>query len=215
VKPNTLVHVALYVSEPEDAARRLLTRLPFRVLERSDEFVLVGRSPKLGKLTFFSAPGPRERGVLVRVGIGIPGGTSRKTIELDDDLAIELVPSEPDGDVTVDHVALLATDPEESAARWERFGVTPAGQVGDVARVHVGSAVIELHPGSPRPTERPILNHLGLLVESIEEAQRSIAERGLAVTREVEGDSSYAVFVEGPDGVELEYIEHKPSFALA
>jgi len=215
VKPTALDHVALHVSDPESVTRALCARLPFRVLERTDEFVLVGRSPALGKLTLFRADGPRERGSLVRVGIGIPCGTTRATIDLDDELAVELVPADPDGDVDLDHVAFLVPDPEESERRWLRFGLEPEPPVGGVRRVRVGRSLIELHAGSPEATDRPVLDHLGLLVDSIEETRRSAAERGLEVTREVEAESSYALFVGGPDGVEVEYIEHKPSFALA
>jgi hypothetical protein len=35
------------------------------------------------------------------------------------------------------------------------------------------------------------------------------------VDKVVDADNSRALFVTGPDGVHLEYIEHKPSFALA
>ena len=72
LKPRKLDHVALWVSDPEEAARVVLARLPFRILEEGDDFLLLGRSPDLGKLTLFEAPGPRERGALLRIGIGIP-----------------------------------------------------------------------------------------------------------------------------------------------
>ena len=42
-----------------------------------------------------------------------------------------------------------------------------------------------------------------------------VANLGFEIEREVEGDESFALFVCGPDGVEVEYIEHKPSFAFA
>ena len=42
-----------------------------------------------------------------------------------------------------------------------------------------------------------------------------MAEQGFHVNREVDAENSKAIFVRGPDDVELEYIEHKPSFVLA
>ena len=48
-----------------------------------------------------------------------------------------------------------------------------------------------------------------------ETAYGSVAERGPAVTREVDVENSRALFVRGSDGVRVEYIEHEPSVALA
>jgi catechol 2,3-dioxygenase-like lactoylglutathione lyase family enzyme len=211
-----LDHVALFVSSPEKTAELLLRRLPFRVLERADDFVLVGRSPSLGKLTLFSAPPPRERGALVRLGLATPCGTERAALELTDGLVLDLVPAAAEGDVDLHHVALEVADPAVSAHAWARLGLERAEGDGDGAeRVRLGSTVVELYPGRPAPTDRPLLNHVGLLVDSIEDVYRGVAERGIEVTREVDAENSIAVFVAGPDDVEVEYIEHKPSFALA
>jgi catechol 2,3-dioxygenase-like lactoylglutathione lyase family enzyme len=215
LKPRKLDHVALWVSDPEDAVSTLLARLPFRVLEEGDDFLLVGRSPDHGKLTFFDAPGPRERGALVRVGIGIPCGTERTTIELADELRVELVPAAPSGEVDLDHVTLQVPDPGESIRAWIRLGFERDEIAGTVQRARLGGSYVELQPGAPAPTGRPLLNHLGLLVPSIEDVRAAVTELDLPVSREVDAENSRALFVTGPDGVEVEYIEHKPSFALA
>jgi len=217
VTPRKLDHVALYVADPDAVAASLLAQLPFRVIEESDEFLLVGRDPELGKLTLFRADGPRESGALRRVGIGIPCGTVERTIDLGDDLELALVPSDPDGEVELDHVALVVHDPASSAREWLEFGFAPApkGHNG-VLRVRVGPQHVELHPGSPPETHgRPLLNHLGLLVDSFDDVRREVARRDLQVNRVVDAENSRALFLSGPDGVELEYIEHKLSFALA
>lgn len=49
----------------------------------------------------------------------------------------------------------------------------------------------------------------------MEAVYRGVAEQGLDVTKEVDAENILAVFVDGPDGVEVEYMEHRPSFALA
>jgi catechol 2,3-dioxygenase-like lactoylglutathione lyase family enzyme len=213
--PRKLDHVALWVSDPDASASVILSRLPFRLLEEGDDFLLLGRSPELGKLTLFDAPGPRQRGPLVRIGIGIPCGTERSTIELDDDLSLELVPSDPRGEVDLDHVALEVPDPAVSVREWMRLSFEREELAGTVQRVRLGDAYVELHRGRAEPAEHPLLNHLGLLVSSIEETRRSLDEHQLPVNREVDAENSHALFVTGPDGVELEYIEHKPSFAHA
>jgi catechol 2,3-dioxygenase-like lactoylglutathione lyase family enzyme len=217
-KPAKLDHVALYVSDADALATRILAQLPFRVIEETEEFVLLGRDTEFGKLTLFRSqdPGPREPGVLRSVGIGIPCATVERTLYLDEGLRLELTPSDPEGEVEVDRVTFLVPDPVASARKWLELGFEPAPKgIHGVVRVNVGGQHVELHPGSPRDTDRPLLNHLGVLVESFDEVQRAVEDQGLEVNKVVDAENSRALFVTGPDGVELEYIEHKPSFALA
>jgi catechol 2,3-dioxygenase-like lactoylglutathione lyase family enzyme len=215
-RPHKLDHVALYVSDPEGVAARILSQLPFRVIEESDEFVLIGRDPELGKLTLFHADPPREAGVVRSVGIGIPAATVERIVDLDDGLRLELVPARPEGEVELAHLAVLTPDPASSAKAWLEFGFEPAPKSSSgVPRVRLGAHSIELHVGTPEPTGRPLLNHLGLLVDSLDEARSSLDSMGVTVNREVDAENSRALFFDGPDGIELEYIEHKPSFALA
>jgi catechol 2,3-dioxygenase-like lactoylglutathione lyase family enzyme len=214
VRPQRLDHVAVYVSDPDKVAALLLAQLPFRELERTDEFVLVGRAQELGKLTLFEAPAPRDRGALLRIGIGIPCGMVERTLDLGDDAELEvvLVPADPDGEVDLCEVALATPDPEPSARRWLELGFEPEPRSArGVTRVRLGDAFLELYQRPSAATARPLLNHLGLLVESVDELE----DERLEVIRTVDAENSRAVFVQGPDGVEVEFIEHKPSFALA
>jgi catechol 2,3-dioxygenase-like lactoylglutathione lyase family enzyme len=216
VRPRKPDHVALFVTDPEAVAARIMAQPPFRVIEETDEFVLVGRDPLLGKLTLFRAEGAREPGALRSVGIGVPCGTAERTLEVGDGLKLELVPTDPDGEVELEHVVLLTPDPASSARSWLEFGFEPVPKGASGApRVRVGEQHVEFHRGSPRGTDRRLLNHLGLLVESFDDVRRSAEEQELHVNRVVDAENSRALFLHGPDGVELEYIEHKPSFALA
>jgi catechol 2,3-dioxygenase-like lactoylglutathione lyase family enzyme len=215
MRPEKLDHVALFVSDPDRVAAMLCARLPFRVLERTDEFVLVGRSPELGKITLFHAPGPRDRGALLHIGIGVPCAAAATSLDAEEGLVVELVPTSAEGQVELQHVGLLVPDPGASARAWLDFGFEMASRAGTVERVQLGGAFVEFHPGDPPCTDRPLLNHIGLLVESLTEVEESVAEQGFHVNREVDAENSKAIFVRGPDDVELEYIEHKPSFVLS
>ena len=68
--------------------------------------------------------------------------------------------------------------------------------------------------GEPGETERPLLNHLGLRVESADDHIEEAERRGLEIADVVDAANTYAVFVWGPDRIKLEYVEHKPTFSL-
>ncbi len=174
------------------------------VIERTDAFTLVGADARRGKLTLFAAEGPRERGALAHVAFRVPGGGP--DLELGDGLVLRAVDGEPD----LDHVALYAADPDGAARDYAQLGFRAAGP----ARLELGGAYVELRAGDPGRPERPLLNHLGLLVDSAE-AHRDEAERlGLEVEDFVDAPNTLAVFVRGPEGVRVEYVEHKPTFSL-
>lgn len=213
MRPTRIDHLALYVTDPHRAAAALQARLPVRVLEETDEFVLVGRRPDLGKLTFFHADEPREAGLLSGVGMAVPCATSTSRVELGE-LDVDLVPGRRDGEVDLGHVALVVPDPTASARRWVELGFERFERVGQAERVRLGEAFVELRPGPRRETSRPLLGHVGLLVESFDEAHEGALERGLEVRRVVEAEHSRALFVTGPDDVEVELVEQLPSFAL-
>ena len=124
-------------------------------------------------------------------------------------LSIALV--EVDDGVRYDlhHVAFTVPDPEQALQELGELGL----EVED-GRLAVGDAYVELEQGQPEDTPAPLLNHVGLKVESAEEHIRAAKERGLEIADIVDAANTYAVFVHGPSGIKLEYVEHKPSFSL-
>jgi catechol 2,3-dioxygenase-like lactoylglutathione lyase family enzyme len=215
VNPTSLDHVALWVADRDMIAGYATAHLGMHVIERTDRFTLVGSDARRGKLTLFEAEGPRERGALERVGLrvsdleaaraALPAGTP-DVFGVGEGLLVTLVQGETDVEYDLDHVALRSPDPEEAARQWLRFGFEPAGP----GRVEVGGAYLELVEGEVVETDRPLLNHLGVLVENAGPAQNA----GFEVADVVDAANTFAVFVWGPDRVKLEYVEHKPSFSL-
>jgi catechol 2,3-dioxygenase-like lactoylglutathione lyase family enzyme len=199
--PTSLDHVALWVTERDAIADFASANLGMHVIERTDRFTLVGADARRGKLTLFEAEGPRERGVLERIGLRV-SGAEPQTFELPDGLVLSVV----DGEDDLDHVVLRSQDPEAAAREWVRYGFEPAGS----SRLAVGGAFLELVEGHVPETERPLLNHLGVLVDRAAPAQ----ELGVEVADVVDAPNTFAVFVWGPDRVKLEYVEHKASFSL-
>jgi catechol 2,3-dioxygenase-like lactoylglutathione lyase family enzyme len=216
VKLRTLDHVALWVEDREAVAAHALERLGVRAIEETDRFTLVGADARRGKLTFFSAEGPREEGALVRIGLRVSrldGGP--REVDLGEGLRVSLVEGPTEVDYDLDHLVLRSSEPEATARSYERYGFRPVppGQAG-APRVAVGDAAIEFEAGDPGDPARPLLNHLGVLVDSAEAHRAEAEQAGIEVADVVDAPNTLAVFVWLPERVKLEYIEHKPGFAL-
>src|SRR5262249_55303587 len=135
-------------------------------------------------------------------------------VELPGGIEVQLVEARTEVDYDLDHVALYTSDPEVTAEAYLDFGFSPAEPKDGILRVEVGGAYVEFHAGDPGASERPLLNHLPVLVESADDHKRDAEDLGIEVERVVDAANTYAVFLRGPDGVRIEYVEHKPSFSL-
>jgi catechol 2,3-dioxygenase-like lactoylglutathione lyase family enzyme len=216
VDPKTLDHVAFWLADREPIAETLTGRFGMHVIDRQDNFTLVGADARRGKLTLFSAEGPREQGAFKHVALRVsklPEGADTE-FELGEGIRLVLVETDTDLDYDLDHVALYSADPRATAEAYERFGFEPAPPSADGhPRVEVGGAYVEFHPGEPGEPEQPLLNHLAVLVDSVDDHIAEAEDMGV-VDNVVDAANTRAVFVWGPDRVRIEYVEHKPEFAL-
>ncbi|MDQ2984899.1 MAG: VOC family protein [Actinomycetota bacterium] len=232
MRPKTLDHVAFWVADRDPIADFGTDHLGMHVIDRTDKFTLVGSDARRGKLTLFDADGPRERDALKHVALRV-SEIDEAVEKLPDDLAIErplageayfdvaeglrlgLVQAETEVEYDLDHVALYSANPEQTAGAYAELGFSldapgPSGQ----PRVEVGGAYVEFHSGDPDDPERPLLNHLAVLVDSADEHISEAEERGVEVESVVDAANTYAVFLWGPERVRIEYVEHKPTFSL-
>ena len=216
MSPRTLDHVALWVADRDRIADLAVERLGMHVIERTDRFTLVGSDARRGKLTLFDAEGPRERGALKHVALrvsssdGAPG-----PFDAGEGLELRLVEAPTETEFDLDHVALFSRDPQAAAEEYLRYGFAPAEPgAGGEPRVEVGGAYVEFHEGDPGDPERPLLNHLAVLVDSADEHRADAEELGIEVADFVDAANTIAVFVWLPERVKLEYVEHKPTFSL-
>jgi catechol 2,3-dioxygenase-like lactoylglutathione lyase family enzyme len=209
VNPTKLDHVAYWVTNRDEVADFVTSRLGMHVIDRTDTFTLVGSNARRGKLTLFEAEGPRERGALKHVGLRVSRLPDETSFEIGD-VRIELVEAPTDVEFDLDHVALYSKTPEETAEAYTRFGFSRVGE----RRVEVGGAYVEFHDGDPGAPEKPLLNHLAVLVESADESIASANDLGIEIDNIVDAANTYAVFVWGPEHVRIEYVEHKPTFSL-
>jgi hypothetical protein len=215
MEPKTLDHVAFWLADREPIAEFVTTKLGLHVIDRQDNFTLVGADARRGKLTLFDAEGPREQGAFKHVALRVsklPEGDTE--FDLGEGLKLVLVETPTDSEYDLDHVALYATDPARTAEDYERYGFDSALPSPDGhPRVEVGGAYVEFHPGEPGDPEKPLLNHLAVLVDSVDEHIVEAEEMGV-VDNVVDAANTRAVFVWGPERVRIEYVEHKPEFAL-
>src|SRR6185437_11764923 len=71
MNPTKLDHVAYWVADRDPAADFVTAHLGMHVIDRTETFTLVGSNARRGKLTFFDADGPRERGALKHVALRV------------------------------------------------------------------------------------------------------------------------------------------------
>jgi catechol 2,3-dioxygenase-like lactoylglutathione lyase family enzyme len=223
VTPKTLDHVAFWLEDRDAIAEFVTTHLGMHVIERTERFTLVGSDARHGKLTLFAAEGARERGALEHVALrvsdleqaraSLPAGAGAE-LELPEGVRLRLVEAPTEVEYDLDHVALLSPDPERAAEQYVELGFSPAAPSDGVPRVEVGGAYVEFHRGDPGEPERPLLNHLAVLVDSADEHIAEARDLGVEIDDVVDAPNTYAVFLRGPDRVRIEYVEHKPTFSL-
>jgi catechol 2,3-dioxygenase-like lactoylglutathione lyase family enzyme len=219
VRPKTLDHVAFWVTDREPIVDFLTEHVGMHVIDRQDAFTLVGSDARRGKLTLFTAEGPREQGAFKHVALRV-SDLERATadlpsadLELGEGVRVQLVEAPTDVEYDLDHVALVSADPEQTAKEYTELGFNPAEPSDGHPRVEVGGAYVEFHRGDPGEPDKPLLNHVAVLVDEVDPVIAE-AEKREIVDNVVDAANTRAVFVWGPERVRIEYVEHKPGFAL-
>jgi catechol 2,3-dioxygenase-like lactoylglutathione lyase family enzyme len=219
VEPKTLDHVAFWVDQRQRIVTYLERHLSMHVITEDEKFTLMGTNARRGKLTLFDAEGPRAPGALKHVGLRVSDLDAARRLLPEDagdvfdaggGISLTLVEAETDVEYDLDHVALWSADPAATAREYERYGFAPAGS----NRVEVGGAFVELHHGDAGDGDRPLLNHLAVLVDSADDVIAEAKEQQIEVESVVDAENTYAAFLWGPDRVRIEYVEHKPTFSL-
>jgi catechol 2,3-dioxygenase-like lactoylglutathione lyase family enzyme len=233
MNPTKLDHVAYWVADRDPVADFVTAHLGMHVIDRTDAFTLLGSDARRGKLTLFTAEGPRDRGALRHVALRV-SSLDDAIAALPDSLVVTrpregeayfdvgaegirigLVEATTDVEYDLDHVALLSANPEETAEAYTALGFEPtAPGPSGAPRVEVGGAFVEFHQGEPGEPEKPLLNHLAVLVESADEHIAAANDLGVEIDNVVDAPNTYAVFLWGPERVRVEYVEHKPTFSL-
>jgi catechol 2,3-dioxygenase-like lactoylglutathione lyase family enzyme len=225
IRPSSLDHVALWVDERKPLASFLCDHLGMHVIEETDTFTLVGVDAKLGKLTLFDAEGPRDRGSVEHIALRV-GNLESAVAGLPQTAAVQpreggMVRFEGPGGVPLalverggvefdlDHVVLRLPDRDGALDELEGMGFERRN-----GALAVSDRELRVIEGDGDGGERPLLNHIALLVDSADAVQRDAEERGVEIDDIKDAPNTLAVFLRGPSGVRIEYVEHKPGFAL-
>jgi catechol 2,3-dioxygenase-like lactoylglutathione lyase family enzyme len=225
MKPTSFDHVALWVSQRDEIADFLCDHLGMHEIERTDAFTLVGADALRGKITLFDAEGPREQGALTRIVLRVSDldaalGKLPEDVEVDredsvagftgpEGIRLGLTERETDLDYDLDHVVLSVPDPDGATGGFEALGFERRN-----GALAVADKELRLIGGGSSEPERPLLNHLALLVDSADEVEAEARERGIEIAEIKDAENTLAVFIWGPDSVKVEYVEHKPGFSL-
>jgi catechol 2,3-dioxygenase-like lactoylglutathione lyase family enzyme len=224
IQPTSLDHVALWVDQRHELADFLCDHLGMHKIEETDTFTLVGVDAKLGKLTLFDAEGRRQRGALERIGLRV-GNLSAAVSDLPQSAGLRrengsAIIEAPNGvpivlverggtDFDLDHVVLRLPDRDAALSALEDLGFERQD-----GALRVADRELRIVEGATEDGEAPLLNHIALLVDSASDVQREAERRGVEVDDVKDAPNTFAVFLRGPAGVRIEYVEHKPGFAL-
>jgi catechol 2,3-dioxygenase-like lactoylglutathione lyase family enzyme len=230
MKVRMLDHIALYMVDRDAAAEFLTTHLGFHVVDRTERYTLVGAGGRIGKLTLFDAPegpapspgiieridlrvaDPRSAAALLPQGAGVDSQDGAYRFTGPEGLPFALVLGKGEfTDYDLDALVLGSSDPEGTARGFVEMGFEPGE---DETTVRAGEYRLRLVSSTPDGGSQPMLFHLGCLVDSAEGHRTEAEQRGLEIQDWVEGPNTLAVFVRGPEGVSVEYVEHKPTFSL-
>jgi len=225
VKPRSLDHLAIWTDSRHELSRLLCRISEVHEIERTEDFTLIGADAREGKLTLFDAPGPRRQGALERVVL--------RVADLESALASLGVKPPPNGEVVeftapgglpvglvqaafntpacdLDSIVLRVPDVEEASGGLEEMGFERDGD-----RLFIGDRHLLLKESSVGgETDRPLLNHIALLVDSVDECIEEAQRLGHEIAEVKDAPNTYAAFLWGPGRIKLEYVEHKPSFSL-
>ena len=208
MKGGPLDHVALWTDERDALADFLCERAGMHVIERTDAFTLVGADARKGKLTLFEAEGPREPGALGHVALRVRDPLDLTGVDAPGGLQLRFVADDQGDEWDLHHVSLRVPDPEAALVEFAQLGFEREN-----GTLRAGDKWVLLEGGGAAAAERPLLNHLALLVDSVQEHIDEAQRRGLEY-EVVDAPNTIAVFVTGPAGIRIEYVEHKPGFAL-
>lgn len=218
-----LDHVALAVADPGAMEVFLCDYAGMQELGRSAGGVLVGADADGVKLSLIAAEGPREPAALARLVLRVAdlqaaaaslpaesevqeAGPDLITFEGPEGLGLGFTQVAGGGiDYDVDHLVLRVADPEETRIALAEVGFVPRG--GDTLLIADKRITLQELPAW---SERPLLHHIAMRVESTSAVAEHARGRGLQVTRESATKDTVTIILPGLEQIRLDFIAQTP-----
>ncbi|MGH2900380.1 MAG: hypothetical protein ACRDMZ_17020, partial [Solirubrobacteraceae bacterium] len=103
-------------------------------------------------------------------------------------------------DYDLDHLLLGVSDPEQTRISLAEFGCVSRGPA-----LHVADKHIALQP-RPSPAQRPLLDRLGLRVQSVAAIAALAGQRDFCVDERV-AEGAFGIVLPGAERVRLHFVE--------
>ena len=215
-------HVALSAADPDAMAAFLCDHLGMHELAREPGTTVVGAEDRAAAVSVTAADEPREPGALARLVLrvadveraiaALPAGTGvegdrieRADFPNPEGLGLGFTLVAGGGiDYDLDHVRLRVCDPDQTRAAFAEVGFVPRGQA-----LHVADKYIQL-AGAPGCTDRPLLRHIGLRVDSIEAVAARARDGGQELDERAAQQDTFATVLPGPERIGLLFVRQPP-----
>ena len=213
-------HLALRVADPDEMVRFVGEHCGMEATEADDGYAVVAAPGARTRLFISEADQPPDPGVLQRVVLRVHD-LERALALLPDRAPVQQVEPElavfegPEGlelgftsvfgggvEYDVDHLVLRVMDPDETTIALAELGFVPRG-----GALHVGATNIRLTSGIRSAGENERLNHIGVLVESVEALRGQALRAGLDFDEFTLAPNALGLYVRGPERIRVEYAE--------
>ena len=212
-----LDHVALAVADAGAMTAFLCDYVGMQELGQSADGLLIGADPRAAKLCLIASEGPREPAALGRLVLrvadlqaaaaSLPSDTDVRekrpdliTFEGPEGLGLGFTLVAGGGiDHDIDHVVLRVADPEETRSALAEVGCVPRGEALHIADKHIA---LEDLPGW---SERPLLDHIAIRVESTQAIANQARQRDLQIDESAQ-DDTLAIVLPGLEQIRLNFV---------
>lgn len=215
-----LDHLALRVPDPDGLARFLCEHLGMESAAGDEGVHVAGAPGGRSRLFLFESDQAPEAGVLERMVLRVsdleraiallPANTSVREEEPElvvfpgpHGLELGLTSVFGGGtDYDLDHVVLRVMDPDETTIALAELGFVPRS-----GAVHVADKQIRLRAGVRSSGANELLDHLGVLVQSVEAVRHQALRAGIGVDEMTLAPNRLGLYVSGPERIRIEYAE--------
>ena len=213
-------HLAIRALNPDELARFLCDHCGMERMESDEGFAVLGAPDARTRLFLLQAEEAPNPGVLQRVVLRV-GDLDAALARLPDRLEVDHIEpglavfQAPEGlalgltsvlgggiDYEIDHFVLAVMSPDETMLALAELGFVPSG-----GGLHVGDKHLRLESGMRSEGDNEMLDHVGVLVESVGALHGQALRGGLQFDELTLAPNKLGIYVRGPERLRVEYAE--------